>query len=231
MLRPVDETSLEPYREAVARHGAGFHATLWRSPESQMLRFDVMFDLVGSPREPAGADHRCGDGDRREVPSGGFARCAVLDVGCGRGDLCKAMLERGIDYGRYVGLDALPEMIDAARQRGFPRARFEVVNVMADLAALALHEPDFCCISGTLNTMDEEAARTLVKAAFDAAAQGVIFNFLSDRCDAQWAGEDLGPARRFNTAGWLDWAMTLGPRVSFTQDYLDGHDATILIRH
>ena len=32
-------------------------------------------------------------------------------------------------------------------------------------------------------------------------------------------------------AAWLDWALDRTSRVAFTQDYLDGHDATIVLRH
>ena len=79
--------------------------------------------------------------------------------------------------------------------------------------------------------MDDEMARKLIEAALEASAQGVIFNFLSDRHHPKWADRDLGPSRRFDTKAWLDWALGKSSRVSFTQDYLDGHDATIMIRH
>ena len=59
----------------------------------------------------------------------------------------------------------------------------------------------------------------------------MVFNFLSDRPHKRWADCDLAPAGRFDTAAWLDWAMDQSSKVAFTQDYLDGHDATILIRH
>jgi SAM-dependent methyltransferase len=206
----IDETPLEPYREAVERHGAGFEATLWQSREAQFLRFEVMIDLAGAA---------------------GFDDCTILDIGCGQGDMVECLLEQGVAYRHYRGLDAMAEMIHAARQRDFPRADFEVLNVMVDLSLLRQYEPDYCCLSGTLNTMEEESARKLVQAAYGAAAQGVVFNFLSNRPDPRWSEGDLGPAKRFNTAQWIDWAMALSPRVSFTQEYLDGHDATILIRH
>ena len=38
-------------------------------------------------------------------------------------------------------------------------------------------------------------------------------------------------ATSIDTVAWLDFALGLGSRVSFTQDYFDGHDATILVRH
>lgn len=202
------ETSyLDPYREAVAKYGPGFFATLWGSREAQQLRFDVMIDLAGL------------DG------------CTILDIGCGHGDFAVRLLERNIAFTRYLGIDAMPEMIEAARGRDLARCMFEVADPIADPSILAREQPDFACISGTLNTMDDETAQSLVRRAFDGAAQGIVFNFLSDRADDAWLGKDLTPARRFDTVSWLDWGLSLSARVSFTQDYLDGHDATMLIRH
>jgi SAM-dependent methyltransferase len=204
---------LRPYRAAVARHGPGFEATLWGSREAQRARFRVMVDLAG------------------------IAGGRILDVGCGAGDLAAALLEDEVPFASYLGIDALPEMIDAAKARGLARCRFEARDVLADAAALtdaaaALGgAPDFVCLSGTLNTMDDRTARDLVRRSFDVAAQAVVFNFLSNRPHARWAGRDLAPARRFDTVAWIHWALGLSSQVDFTQTYLDGHDATIVIRH
>jgi SAM-dependent methyltransferase len=201
------EGYLDPYRRAISEHGAGFAATLWESREGQVRRFDVMIDMAE------------------------FSGCTLVDAGCGPGDFAARLLERGIGFRRFIGLDAVPEMIEAARRRALPRCEFHIADVVADPRRLHIAGADFISISGALNTMAEETARRTVREAFDAAAQGVIFNFLSDRCTCQAAGRDLSPAHRFNTLVWLDWAMSLTTRVSFTQDYLDGHDATILLRH
>ncbi len=238
--QPADEKHLEPYRAAVARFGPSFEATLWQSREAQALRFKVMVETIG-----------------RSALEG----CRLLDIGCGTGDLAQYLLgsaedrgarteQSGSDRGdfeplgtrhsvpgtalpfeRYVGLDAMPEMIAAAKQRGLPGCEFAVVNVFDDLRVFASYKPDFAFLSGTLNTMDEGDAKRLVGHAFEASAQGVVFNFLSNRHHPRFAAQPLDPARRFDTVGWLDWAMSNTPRVSFAQDYLDGHDATILMRH
>ncbi|MHC4415488.1 MAG: class I SAM-dependent methyltransferase [Planctomycetota bacterium] len=204
---PAEAEYLKPYRDAVKRFGAGFEATLWTSREAQQLRFDVMIDLAG------------------------LEDCVVVDAGCGGGDFAARLLERNISFSSYVGLDAVPEMIEAARKRALPQCEFLVRDVVADAAALPAAEPDYVCVSGTLNTMDEETARRLIGGAFEAAGRGVAFNFLSGRPHPRWAGRDLGPARRFDPLRWLDFSLTLTSRVSFTQAYLDGHDATILLRH
>jgi SAM-dependent methyltransferase len=207
MTKPCPDDYLKPYREAVARHGPCFHATLWSNPEGQRIRFDVMIDMAG------------------------FEQCSILDVGCGRGDFADRLLQRHVPFKEFTGVDALPELIDAAVDRRLPRCGFHLADALADPSVLARESADFVCMSGTLNTIEETTAQRLVRAAYDVAAQGVVFNFLSNRFHERWVEHDLGPARRFDTLAWIEWALGVTSRVSFTQDYLDGHDATILMRH
>jgi SAM-dependent methyltransferase len=204
--RPCDKY-LKPYREAVKQFGPSFHATLWSSRETQRVRFDVMIDL------------------------GGLEDCVIVDAGCGTGDFAEHLITSKVAFERYIGIDAVEEVIEAAHRRHLANCEFRCADLIRDPSPMREIGPDFVCISGTLNTMDEPTARTLVKAAFDAAKQGVLFNFLSNRPGERWAEHNIGPARRFDTMSWIDWALELTPRVSFTQDYLDGHDATIMIRH
>ncbi len=203
---------LQPYREAVRRHGAGFEATLWNSREAQALRFDVMIDLA-------------------KAAVGGFEGCSVADVGCGEGDLAAHLIERQIGFDRYLGIDALGEMIEAAGARNLDRCRFVQGDPVAEPAVLGAAAPDYVCISGTLNTMDDDTARKLVALAYESASQAVVFNFLSSRAHRRFADRDTAPARRFDPVGWLDFALGHSSRVAFTQAYLDGHDATVLIAH
>ena len=205
MAKRANDRYLDPYRAAVKAHGPGFEATLWNSKAAQILRFDVMIDLAG------------------------FDGCAVLDAGCGQGDFAARLLERQVAFQRFIGIDAVPELIETARQRNLPRCVFEVHDVVTEPTALATGHPDYVCISGTLNTMSTKTARKLVRAAFEAAARGVLFNFLSNRPHPRWTKQKTEPAHRFDTVGWLDWALGRSSRVQFTQAYLDGHDGTIMI--
>jgi SAM-dependent methyltransferase len=203
---------LKPYQDAVRRLGAGFEATLWASRDAQRRRFDVIIDL-------AGLEGR-----------------GVLDVGCGPGDLAVRLHERRVAFDRYVGVDALPEMIETARGRRLDRCSFEVRDVLTDPKGFRLtgpgadgDAPDVVCVSGTLNTMDEAQARQLIERAFEASRRAVVFNFLSSRHHARWAGRDLTPAHRFDPVRWLEWSFARTSRVSFTQAYMDGHDATVML--
>jgi SAM-dependent methyltransferase len=204
---PESDHYLQPYLEAVRQHGAGFKATLWGSPVAQRLRFEVMIAFAG------------------------FDDCIVLDIGCGPGDFATFLHEHHVPFRQYIGIDAMPEMIEQARTLDLPRCIFEVSDAVEQLDAIGRWDADFITISGTLNTMDDETARQLVSESFKAAHQGVVFNFLSDRAGREWMNKDLRPARRFNTIDWVDWSLSLTPRVSMTQDYFNGHDATIMLRH
>jgi SAM-dependent methyltransferase len=196
---------LAPYRDEIERSGAGFSATLWGSREAQQRRFEVMHALV-----PLHA--------RR-----------VVDLGCGEGDLLAHLLTMGVRPASYLGLDAMAPMLERARQRGLPGARFEVADLLRDAEAIPAAAPDVACMSGILNTMEPAEARDLVGRALEASRIGVVFNFLSDRPHRRWSDRPLGPARRFDTLDWLDWALGRSSRVLFDQSYLDGHDATIAI--
>ena len=119
----------------------------------------------------------------------------------------------------------------AQKHREFYDEYFAVLDMTGDLSQLADWSPDVCVMSGSLNTMAQEEALKVVAAAFEMANIGVVFNFLSDMPDARYRGTDTAPARRFHTTEVLRWCMQQTPLVQFRQDYLDGHDATIAMRH
>lgn len=198
---------LKPYREAVTAFGAGFEATLWTDPKTQQLRFDVMLDLLD------------------------FSGVKILDAGCGAGDFGARLIDRNIAFESYIGVDGIEDQIQAARKRNLEHCTFRMADFVHDTSVLSTGNPDVIVISGALNTMRERVARSVVQAGFDAAGHAILFNFLSDRYHPRFEDQSLGPARRFATHKWIKWALQQTPLVAFRQDYLDGHDATILMRH
>jgi SAM-dependent methyltransferase len=205
-----ENESLEPYRQAIARTGSGFAATLWASERTQKLRFDVLLDLVGTAR---------------------LRDSVVLDLGCGDGALAAHLLERSIGYQRYVGVDGLREQVEAGSRRELPSSSFLCSDLLASPRSLGQWGADIAIISGTLNTMSQEVAMAFVTEVFGVVRHGVVFNFLSSRPAPERLEADLGPAVRHDVLGWIDHALTLSPLVGFRQDHLDGHDAAIVIRH
>ena len=195
---------LKPYQEAVAEHGGTFDATLWQSKEGQRLRFQTFCDFVD------------------------FTDTSILDVGCGIGDFAEYLLQNNIMFHSFHGIDAMDAMIETATNRNLPRTTFETVDVFKNQTLFSGY--DWITYSGTLNAMEEESAMGLIDCSFKSCNKGVALNFLSNRSGRDPKEEDLTPASRFDTIAWVDHALLLTTSVEFTQSYLDGHDATIVLK-
>ncbi len=203
---------LKPYADAMERHGPAFEATLWNSPEKQIARFDVIEGMV----ELTGR--------------------IIVDAGCGLGDFAQHLTDGGVEYGAYVGLEALPEFVEAARARKIPEAGFAVADFVADgrvFADLAKHDIlqghpiDVVVFSGSLNTLGEAGTLGVLERAWAVAQEAVVFNFLSTRHHRGPQGDKTAPAIRVDPVRVLEWAMERTPNVLFRQEYFQGHDATV----
>jgi len=177
---------------------------LWRSKEGQRLRFNCFTNEID------------------------FTGKSILDVGCGIGDFGAFLIESKVDFKSYLGIDAMEAMIETAKERQLHLCEFKVGDAFASKSCL--QQTDWSVFSGTLNAMSQEDAIELIRNSFETSTVGVAFNFLSDQCWRNVHSEDLTPASRFNTIELLHFAFSLTPLVSFNQTYLEGHDATILIR-
>lgn len=194
---------LDAYRDAQDDFGNDFRVTLWANTRSQEQRFKVFTQMCYLP------------GKR------------LLDAGCSRGDLADYLVRQKIEYAGYVGIDGLPEVVDYANRRGLPRAEFHAGDFVADPGLLSIGKPQVITFSGTLNTMGDDMAMTLLHAAWEACSETLLFNFLSSRSSTD-RKQELGPARRLDPLKYLDWAMQRTTAVQLRQDYFkSGHDATI----
>lgn len=196
---------LDAYRAAVAKHGAGFSATLWGSPETQSLRFSVIRDMAG-----------------------GFFGQRVLDLGCGDGAFARWLAACNDQPIAYLGLDALEAQVHHAESDSPPWAQFRVVDLSQEWELDDRF--DWVVLSGTLNTMDDVLVQRVLARAWSACDVGLVFNFLSDRPETQWSEKELGPARRLEFSAWYEWALERSDQVAYREEYLGGHDATLAIR-
>ncbi|MBL0927152.1 MAG: class I SAM-dependent methyltransferase [Phycisphaerales bacterium] len=209
---------LRPYAEAVDEHGPGFRATLWASPERQRVRFEVLRSMVG------------------------FRGLTVLDAGCGTGDLAADLAAHGEAPAAYLGLDALPELVESARRRGLAGARFETADFVRDEGVFdrwsaAMGGADVVVFCGSLNTLEPSDARRAVRRAWRAARRAVVFNFLVQPARAGGLAAWLKPRparggsdpalRRHDPAAMVRWAQGATPAVALRSDYLRGQDATL----
>lgn len=196
---------LDAYRAAISEHGAGFSATLWGSPETQSLRFEVIHEMTG-----------------------GLARQRVLDLGCGDGAFARWLVQHGEPPDLYLGLDAIEDQVHHAQSKSPLWARFRIVDLSKDWQLKDRF--DWVVLSGTLNTMDDDLVHRVLTHAWNACDVGLAFNFLSDQPHARWREKDLGPARRLELSAWYAWALERSDLVTCRHEYLDGHDATLVIR-
>lgn len=211
---PIGE-HLRPYTDAVEHLGATFEATLWASRAHQRTRFEVLLGMCP------------------------FEGHSVLDAGCARGDLGVFLVEQSSGAGRYIGVEGVPELVNAAKGHA-PAGSFvglgDFVSDPGSLSRVAREagesdgRADVVVFSGSLNTLRTEGALEVLARAWPLCRKALAFNFLSDRCAASLRAGETGPAHRFDTGRVLDWAMSATPAVLFRQDYFPGgHDATVVM--
>jgi SAM-dependent methyltransferase len=209
----ADSPYLEPYREAVEASGASFESLLWHSRDYQEKRFETIVAMA----DPTGR--------------------VIADLGCGRADLLAWMHAHKVAYARYVGVEAIPEMIRFCRARAadekLPGAEFIEDDFATDPDAFKTlvndHAVEQLVFSGSLNTFEEAQAMVVLERAWQAVASArgtLVFNFLSTH-HPPGANPRPTPARRFDPSAMLNWALQRTRLVRLRHDYLDGHDATI----
>lgn len=223
----MSDDYLRPYEEAVESGGTGFESLLWRNKEFQLKRFQVLCEVASAgldkPDIPASLDKLSGR--------------VIADMGCGRADLCQWFGDHNVQYGKYVGVEGVPDLAGVCRQRiadeNFQMAEVVESDFAADLkifeSLVKNHGVELFLFSGSLNTFKQDHAIEVVSAAFKALAGtsgGVVFNFLSDLVRDP-PSHDTGPAQRFDTLGVFAQLSKLSGKASLRHDYLSGHDATI----
>ena len=197
--RPKPDSStdyLDPYRRAIARHGEGFRSLLWSSPHTQAARFDVL---------------------ARAIPLAGLT---LLDVGCGRADLWDHLQIRHNLPARYLGIEAMPELVVAARRTG---QTIIEADFLAQPEAMRV-DADVIYFSGSLNTIDDRGFCDAIENAHAATRRTLVFNFL---CSSALAGGTHLYQRAADDVIELLRELT-GTEPTLFTDYLDG-DATLVV--
>jgi SAM-dependent methyltransferase len=147
-------TILHYHRHRMATYGdAAVQALGWKCVDSQRKRFDVIADAAN------------------------FDGSAILDIGCGHGDLKPFLDERFVDFS-YIGIDHLPEFIAQAEARygTCPRTWFHT----CDFSKLELPHVDYVIASGALGyrCAQPQFHLEMVGRMYQAAERALIFNAL-----------------------------------------------------
>lgn len=189
---------LAPYHRAVERFGGTFQSLLWASPRSQALRFEAARRLVD------------------------FEGRIIADIGCGRADLLDDLLDHHIRPARYIGIEAVDALAEAAERKYHRHCTILRADVVREPARLFVGA-DVVVFSGSLNTMDVPTCHATLRHAFRAATHTLVFNFL-DSPDLAGAPFLTWHSRQ----DMLAFARTLSDDVQLLHDYLDG-DCTLRV--
>jgi SAM-dependent methyltransferase len=147
----------EHYGALVRQHGDSVRSCQYGSEESQLFRFNQLLkiaDLEGA---------------------------AILDIGCGRGDLYRHIKEAGFQI-TYTGIDLVEEVLHIARQK-YGNARFFKHDIIAE----PLEESfDYVFLNGVFNNNFynsqaelDDYMRSLLVAGFKHCRKGMAFNLIS----------------------------------------------------
>jgi len=172
----------------------------WRAVWDQEYRFEVLCEIFDRtpPAEPV----------------------SILDVGCGLGDLVP-FLQRRRDRVRYLGIDILPSMVEAARRR-FPGEQFEVVDLLkADPPGAPF---DYVLASGALSVRlpdHETFVRRMIERMLRLSTRGLAFNMQSARARTRTVLAQLDTDIYYaDPLELYAYCRTLTPRTILREDFV-----------
>lgn len=147
---------------------------------------------------------------------------AVLDLGCGTGELFRYFRDRGLDGVRYLGIDLSETALNHAREK-FPTARWQCLDVLT--ASAAQHEElacDWLIANGLFtvrHTISEAAMWAFLTGVLETlwpvVRRGIAFNVMSPIVD--WTRDDLFHVSHDTMASFLH--KLAGRRIQMRADY------------
>lgn len=190
------------YQTLAAEHrGTSRQVGAW-SPENQVRRYEVLFDVLES------------------MLGGRMHGMSLLDFGCGRGDLATWLARTGrMDVLRYVGVDAIEENVEDARAMGVDArlVRWNGEGRVVD------DDIDLIVFSGTFATTSIERRTAMLRALLDQARVGVAGNYLCWTPGVRDWGEAMILVEPADALAAIDRHRF---RVQLRADYLP-HDFTV----
>jgi hypothetical protein len=183
---------LQPYLDAVGRHGAKFESLLWANPSAQAARF--------------GAIARWSELDGR----------VILDAGCGRADFLEYLLQQQIKPAKYLGIEAVEELATAAERKKLLHAQIIRGDFIEDPRILD-RGADVIIFSGSLNTLSVDDFYQTLRIGWEYTESELAFNFL---CSPKLASADHLTWHRMSEV--LELAFSLTGDVYVDDSYRNG---------
>ncbi len=195
------------YKQKVQEFGPERPEALsYNSRETQEARFEVLSTLII-------------DG----------TSCSILDVGCGVGDLWWYLRQKIGAHFSYTGLDIVPEMILAARQK-YPGVKF----ICNDFLAADIEQYDYVLSSGAMtvffSTREQqlEYVKKFIAKMYACSRLGCAFNLLDERAQSLYLFDE----RYFyaNPYEILHFCRSICSHAELVEEYLP-NDFTLKMSH
>lgn len=183
------------YRSSLETYGHTAEGVQWHSEHSQRTRFKALRQLL--PPD--------------------LSALVVADAGCGLGDLYRFLAEHCDKPARYIGIDAVEPMVEAAR------ARIGCQILLLDILKDPLPEADYYVCSGAMNTLTREETKSFIERCFAASRRGFVFNLLYGR-DTSYSYNLCQPD------DVREWTRHLDADLAIHEGYLHGDFTAALTR-
>lgn len=194
------------YEDKLRIHGANPEGVDWGRQQAQEVRFAQLLKLIppGKPTQPA----------------------SINDLGCGYGALLDYAIGHGIELD-YLGIDLVPDMIEAAKKRHSSTGKFILGNSCSRVA-------DYGVASGLFNvrqsTPEKDWKAFILSVLDDLNAHsrlGFAFNCLTSYSDKHL----MRPHLFYGDPLWFfDWCKRkYAKNVALLHDY-GLYDFTIIVR-
>lgn len=183
------------YRYSLQHYGHTAKGVQWHSTDSQITRFEAL---------------------RRFLPDD-LSALTIADAGCGLGDFYAFLDARGERPARYIGLDVVEPMVEAAR------ARIDCEILLLDILEQPLPTADYYVCSGAMNTLTRDETQRFIERCFAASGEGFVFNLLFGR-DAPHSYNLCLPE---DVRGWT---QHFDAEITIADDYLPDDFTVSLLR-
>ncbi len=180
------------YQKNIESYGLTAQGVAWDSARTQRRRFAVLAAQLGD-----------------------LSDSTLVDAGCGFGDFYLYLKERGTLPRRYIGIDLVPEMVEAARER----TGCEIVQ--RDILRQSLPMADWYAASGSMNLLSRTETAIFIRRCYEHARKGFVFNLLQGR-------EREGIFGYWQPREVRELLRPLDARVEIIAGYLEG-DMTVVL--
>jgi SAM-dependent methyltransferase len=162
------------YEGCFDKHGDNHLGVDWPKKEDVSKRYRVMLDVIDFNKDKSD-------------------KVSLLDFGCGTAHLNQFIIDNGLNYIQYAGLDISPKFVAASRAK-FPDNSFYCIDILKDGASLPKF--DYVVMNGVFTekrelSFDEMFSffKMMLEKVFAITSKGIAFNTMSKAVD--WERDDL----------------------------------------